>query len=250
MSRVKMVLSYDGTNYHGWQIQDNAVTVQGKLHEALKDLFSEEVTVFGCSRTDTGVHAKKFVCHADLPREFPIEKLPFALNTRLPKDIAVLYAENVSDDFHARFSCRGKTYSYRLWNERIRNPIEVNRAGFWPTPLDAENMNRISKAFVGSHDFASFMATGSVIENTVREIYSFDVKREGSFIVFTVSGNGFLYNMVRIMVGTLIYADLGKLDRSVEEVILSKDRTLAGITVPAQGLYLENPFYDCILLFC
>ena len=244
MNRVKIELSYDGTHYHGWQIQDNAVTVQGKIQEALKALFSEDVTVFGCSRTDTGVHAKKFVCHADLPRSFPIDKLPFALNAHLPGDIAILHAENVSDDFHARFSCKGKTYTYRLWNERIRNPLELNKAGFWPTPLDAENMNRISKAFVGSHDFAAFMASGSVIEDTVREIYSFDVRREGSFIVFTVSGNGFLYNMVRIMVGTLIYADQGRLDRSVEDVILSKDRTLAGITVSPQGLYLENPFYD------
>ncbi len=244
MSRVKITLSYDGTGYHGWQIQSNAVTVQEKIQNALKELFQEEITVFGCSRTDAGVHAKKFVCHADLPREFHLDKLPFAMNASLPDDIAVLSAEKVSDDFHARFSCKGKTYSYRLWNERIRNPFEVNRAGFWPVPLNAEHMNELAKAFVGKHDFAAFMATGSVIEDTVREIYCVDVKREGSFIIFTVCGNGFLYNMVRIMVGTLIYADIGRLDRSIEEVILSKDRTLAGITVTPQGLYLESPFYD------
>ena len=244
MSRVKITLSYDGTCYHGWQMQSNAVTVQEKIQNSLKELFKEEIIVFGCSRTDAGVHAKKFVCHADLPREFPLDKLPFAMNSCLPDDIAVLSAESVSEDFHARFSCKGKTYSYRLWNERIRNPFEEHRAGFWPVPLDAKRMDQFAKSFVGRHDFAAFMATGSTIEDTVREIYSFDVKREGSLITFTVCGNGFLYNMVRIMVGTLIYADIGRLDRSIDDVILSKDRTLAGITVSAQGLYLESPFYD------
>ncbi len=244
MNRVKITLSYDGTCYHGWQIQSNAVTVQEKIQDALKELFKEEVTVHGCSRTDAGVHAKNFVCHADLPHKIPLDKLPFAMNACLPGDIAVLSAEQVSDDFHARFSCKGKTYSYRLWNERIRNPFEEYRAGFWPVQLNAERMNEYAKAFVGKHDFAAFMATGSTIEDTVREIYSFDVKREGSFIIFTVCGNGFLYNMVRIMVGTLIYADIGRLDRSIKDIICSKDRTLAGITVSAQGLYLEAPFYD------
>lgn len=246
MNRIKITLSYDGTNYHGWQIQPNAITVQGELQRALSELFGEEITVFGCSRTDAGVHAKNFVCHTDLPRAFPLDKLPFAVNSLLPRDIAVKEASDVPDDFHARFSCRGKTYSYRLQNARIRDPFEQYRAGFWPTLLDAERMNQFAKEFIGVHDFAAFMATGSVVEDTVRKIMSFDVKREGDIIVFTVCGNGFLYNMVRIMVGTLIYADCGKLDRSITDIIESRDRTLAGITVPPQGLYLEQPYFDSI----
>lgn len=243
MSRVKLTIAYLGTAYHGWQIQDNAVTVQEKIQNALYELFSEPVTVHGASRTDAGVHAKAFVAHTDLPRSFPLEKLPLALNAHLPSDIGVLSAELVADDFHARFSCRGKTYSYRLINSRLRNPLEADRAGFWPVPLSAENMNEACKAFVGRHDFTAFMATGSRIEDAVREIYDFSVKREGDVITFTVTGNGFLYNMVRIMVGTLIYDDLNKLDRCIADVILSRDRTLAGITVPPQGLYLEKVYY-------
>jgi len=244
MIRVKITLCYDGTNYHGWQIQPNATTVQGELQKALLEVFKEPISVFGCSRTDAGVHAKCFVCHADLPWQFPLEKLPFALNAILPADIAVKFAVQVNSNFHARFSCKGKTYSYRLYNARIRDPFEKHRSGFWPTDLDAEKMNQFAKEFVGTHDFSAFMATGSVIEDAVRTIYSFDVKREGEVVVFTVSGNGFLYNMVRIMVGTLIYAACGKLDRSISQIILSGDRTLAGITMPPQGLYLERPFYE------
>ena len=243
MNRIKLTLSYDGTDFHGWQVQPNARTVQGELQKALQELFGVSMVVQGCSRTDAGVHAKNFVCHADLPRRFPLDKLPFALNALLPPDIAVKRAEAAPDDFHARFSCTGKTYSYRLLNARIRDPFEKHRAGFWPTPLNAERMDRFAQEFVGVHDFAAFMATGSVMENTVRKILSFDVKRDDDLIIFTVCGNGFLYNMVRIMVGTLIYADVGKLDRSISEIITSGDRTLAGITVPPQGLYLEQPYF-------
>ena len=247
MNRVKITLSYDGTLFHGWQIQPNDRTVQGEVQKALSQLFGTEMHVFGCSRTDAGVHAKKFVCHTDLPKPFPLDKLPFALNAMLPYDVSIKKAESVSDDFHARFSCTGKTYSYYLHNARIRDPFQKHRAGFWPTPLNAERMDAFAKQFIGRHDFASFMATGSVIEDTVREIVSFDVKREGDMIVFTVCGNGFLYNMVRIMVGTLIYADVGRLDRSISDIITAKDRTLAGITVSPQGLYLEEPCFEPIV---
>ncbi len=242
--RVKITLSYDGSRYHGWQIQSNAITVQGELQNALESLFSVKVKTAGCSRTDAGVHARNFVCHVDLPHLFPLDKLPFALNALLPSDIAVLSALEVDDSFHARFSCLGKRYCYRLWNDRIRNPLEARYAGFWPVPLNADNMNKLAQQFVGTYDFSAFMASGSEIEDTVREIYSFSVTKQGNMIFFTVEGNGFLYNMVRIMVGTLIYADLEKLDRSIADVIVSKDRTLAGITVSPQGLYLDMPFYN------
>ncbi len=244
MIRIKLVIAYDGSAYHGWQIQPNAVTVQGTLQAVLSEVYKESITLFGCSRTDAGVHAKNFVCHADVPFAIPLDKLPLALNAYLPDDISVLKAEEVSSDFHARFSCKGKTYQYLLWNGRIRDPFLQKRAGFHPSPLNAENMNQMAQSFVGEHDFTAFMAAGSEITDAVRTIYSFSVERSGDLIIFTVSGNGFLYNMVRIMVGTLISADQGKLDRSLPEIILSKDRTLAGITVPPQGLYLEAPFFD------
>lgn len=244
MKRVALVLGYDGSAYHGWQIQNNAVTVQGELQKALCQLFKTEVSVSGCSRTDAGVHAKRFVCHFDLPFSFPLERLPLALNALLPFDIAVKEAIAVPDDFHARFSCRGKTYVYRLWNAPTRSPFESRRAGFWPVGLHADRMNAYAQDFVGEHDFAAFMATGSVIEDTVRKISCFSVNREEDVICFSVTGNGFLYNMVRIMVGTLIYADLGKLERTIPEIIISRDRTLAGITVPPQGLYLEKIYFD------
>jgi len=243
MSRIRMDLSYDGSAYHGWQIQENARTVQGTVQKALKELFEQEISLSGCSRTDAGVHAKHFVCHFDTSRTFPWEKLPLALNARLPEDIAVFRATPVSPSFHARFSCQGKSYHYRLINCRIRDPFEKDRAAFWPVPLCAQTMHLAAQDFVGEHDFSAFMATGSQVKDTVRTIFSFSVNRSGDCIDFVVSGNGFLYNMVRIMVGTLIYENLGKLDRSISEIIRSCDRTLAGITVPPQGLYLEQVFY-------
>lgn len=243
MSRIKCYLSYDGSAYHGWQIQQNAVTVQGVLQEALQKLFGCSIAVHGCSRTDAGVHAREFVCHFDLPHPFPADRMPLALNALLPGDVVVKKAEACADDFHARFHCKGKTYCYRLWNDRVRDPFELSHAGFWPTPLRAEAMNRSAAAFVGTHDFSAFMATGSKIEDAVRTIYDCAVTREDHLICFFVTGNGFLYNMVRIMVGTLIYDDLGKLDRSISEIIASRDRTLAGITVPPQGLFLEKVYY-------
>lgn len=244
MNRVKITLSYDGTRFHGWQIQPNNRTVQGEIQKALAELFDTNIQVFGCSRTDAGVHAQNFVCHADLPRPFPLEKLPFALNAILPNDVAIKKAESVTDDFHARFSCTGKTYSYYLHNARIRDPFMVHRAGFWPTPLNAERMDAFAKEFVGTHDFAAFMATGSVVEDTARRILSFDVKREGDTIVFTVCGNGFLYNMVRIMVGTLLDVAEGRIaPDGIPQIIASRDRRLAGATAPPEGLYLNRVVY-------
>lgn len=243
MIRVKAYLSYEGTSFHGWQIQPNAVTVQGELQIALKKIFGEHVPTVGCSRTDAGVHAENFVCHMDLPWSFPLEKLPFALNALLPAGIAVHRAEFAEEGFHARFSCKGKTYRYCIHNARIRDPFLEKRAYFYPVSLDAERMNENAQAFVGSHDFAAFMASGSEMENTVRHMSECFVQRFGDLIEFQVTGNGFLYNMVRIMVGTLISSAAEKLVYSVPEILASKDRTLAGITVPPHGLYLKKVYY-------
>jgi len=243
MIRVKLTLSYVGTQYHGWQIQNNATSVQDTLQKALSQLYHIPISVQGCSRTDTGVHAKLFVCHFDACESIPMVKLPLALNALLPGDISAQFAQIVPNTFHARFSCKGKTYCYRVHNSRLRNPFEEYRSFFWSYPLDAMLMHREAQAFLGEHDFSAFMASGSEMENTVRRIDRFSVDRIGDVIEFRVTGNGFLYNMVRIMVGTLIYASMGKLDRSLSEIIQSRDRTLAGITVPPQGLYLEEVHY-------
>ncbi|MBR2615261.1 MAG: tRNA pseudouridine(38-40) synthase TruA [Clostridia bacterium] len=244
MSRAVLRLSYDGTGFHGWQVQSNAVTVQGLLMSALETLFSRKVPVAGCSRTDAGVHAKTFVCHADLPSPFPLERLPLALNALLPGGIVVHEAKPAPADFHARFSCKGKTYRYLVHNARVRDPFLQNRAYFYPKPLDAIRMNEAAAAYVGTHDFYAFMASGAEVEDTVRTIYDFRVIRNVDQIDFVVTGNGFLYNMVRIMVGTLISGEAGKLSHPISEIIALRDRTKAGITVPAHGLYLENVFYD------
>ncbi len=243
MIRAKITLCYDGTDFHGWQIQSNAVTVQGEMQKALRTLFGTVVPLVGCSRTDAGVHAEIFVCHGDLPHPFPLERLPLALNALLPGGISVLGAEEAQEGFHARFSCRGKTYHYRVYNARLRNPFEEKRAYFFPRELSADRMHQSAQSFVGKHDFAAFMATGSEVEDTVREIYEFTVKREGNVIDFRVTGNGFLYNMVRILVGTLISEEMGKLSLPISQILSSRDRTLAGITVPPQGLYLEKVYY-------
>jgi len=243
MMRAILTLCYDGTDFHGWQIQSNAVTVQGELMAALKKIFGAPVPVAGCSRTDAGVHAKTFVCHADLPSPFPLDRLPLALNALLPASIAVQSAESAPEGFHARFSCKGKTYCYRVYNARLRDPFQEHRAYFFPRPLDAERMHLAAQWYVGKHDFAAFAATGSVVEDTVRTIYDFSVERKGDLIEFRVTGNGFLYNMVRIMVGTLISREMGKLSYEIPEILERGDRTLAGITVPPQGLYLERVCY-------
>ncbi len=243
MNRVKLTLAYDGTHFHGWQLQANAVTVQEVLQNALKVLFDTDITVYGCSRTDAGVHAKNFVCHFDMPRLFPLDKLPLALNAHLPDSIGILSAETVDDTFHARFSCKGKTYRYLIHNARLRDPFLEKRAYFYPIPLNAERMNMLAQSYIGEKDFAAFMAAGSSVQDTVRKMQSCSVIRNGDLIEFSVTGNGFLYNMVRIMVGTLILSDQGKLERSISEILSSKDRTLAGVTVPPQGLYLEKVYY-------
>ncbi len=243
MTRVKAYLSYEGTFFHGWQIQSNAITVQGELQNALHKIFGEHVPTVGCSRTDAGVHAEEFVCHMDLPWSFPLEKLPFALNALLPSGIAVRFAEFAQEGFHARFSCKGKTYRYVIHNARIRDPFLGKRAYFYPIPLDTEMMHKNAQAFVGVHDFAALMASGSEVEDTVRHMLECSVQRDGDLVEFQVTGNGFLYNMVRIMVGTLISSVSGKLEYSIPEILVSKNRTLAGITAPPQGLYLKKVYY-------
>ena len=244
MRNLLLTLAYNGAAYHGWQRQNNALTVQQVVEESLSGLLGEDITVNGCSRTDAGVHAKTYCLTFGTETTIPPMGLIRGLNDRLPGDIAVRECREMPADFHARFSCRGKEYLYIVHNSEIKDPFYKDTAMRWRYPIDAELLDKEAKDFIGEHDFKAFCSADCDKENTVREIYSYDVRREGDLVRFTVSGSGFLYNMVRITVGTLLYIGEGKLPQgSIPRLIESRDRTLAGKTVEPGGLYLNRVFY-------
>lgn len=244
MTNYKVTVSYRGTAYHGFQIQEDVPTVQGTIEDAIYKLIGERVTINGCSRTDAGVHANEFVFNVSLDSTINERGIIYGLNGVLPPDIAVLSCEIANDDFHARYDCRGKEYVYIIHNSEIKSPFYADTAYRSWYPIDAEKLNTACKDFIGTHDFKSFCATACDKEITVRTIYDFKVEREGDLVKFTVSGDGFLYNMVRIMVGTLLFINDGKLAvDSIPEIIRGLDRTRAGKTVPPQGLYLNKVYY-------
>ena len=242
-----LTVAYDGSNYHGYQVQNGQTTIQEKLQDAIEALLGKRYPIVGCSRTDSGVHARDFKAtfstDADAPK-IPVEKLPIALNLHLPDDIAIKNAEEASESFHVRYDVKTKEYEYLILNSRIRSPFLCGRTYFYSTPLDVESMNEAAQFFVGTHDFSAFISSGSDVEDRVRTIYSCIVERNGELVTVRISGNGFLYNMVRIIVGTLIEVSSGKLSPSeIPEIILSGDRSMAGYTVPACGLYLNRVEY-------
>ena len=210
MKRVKMVVAYDGTNYSGWQLQKNAVTIEQKLNEALFDLLGEEIQVTGASRTDAGVHSLGNVCVFDTNTRMPAEKICYALNTRLPEDIVVQSSCEVDADFHPRAGKSAKTYEYRILNRDFRDPTRRLDTYFYHYDLDVEAMQRAAAFLEGEHDFKSFASVHAQVETTVRTIYHCTVKKDEDIIRIRVSGNGFLYNMVRIIAGTLIEVGAGK----------------------------------------
>lgn len=244
MRNLLLEISYNGMNYHGWQVQSNAVTVQEKLQDAIESVFGRREDIKGCSRTDSGVHAKMFCCNFKTDKNIPVEKVPDALNANLPSDISVKSCKEMPFDFHARYDCKGKEYVYRIWNDKTRNPFLDKLCYFYKYNVDVDILSQEAKAFIGKYDFSAFCAAGSSVEDKVREIYSFDVKRADNEILFIVSGNGFLYNMVRIMVGTLLDISSGKIEKgSIRKIIESQDRANAGFTAPAEGLYLNSVYY-------
>jgi tRNA pseudouridine38-40 synthase len=248
MKNYRVKLAYRGTNYHGFQRQSNAVTVQQAVEDAMSALLGEPVTIYGCSRTDAGVHAREFYFSFRTENHIPPRGIVFGTNARLNDDIALLSCEEMPPDFHARYSCRGKEYEYLVHNTEIKDPFYFDTAYRLSSPLHAELLDAEAKQFIGEHDFKSFCSADCDKENTTRTIYSFDVKRDGKLVSFRVAGNGFLYNMVRIMVGTLISIDEGKLEQgAIKRLLAERDRTLSGRTVPPQGLYLDRVFYDDIL---
>lgn len=244
MRNLLITISYDGSAYHGWQVQKNAVTVQQVFQKAVEKLFRQKTDIKGCSRTDSGVHAKMYCVSIKTQKNIPCENIITGLNTYLPKDIAVTGCIEVADDFHARYSVKSKEYVYRIYNSQIRNPFLKNYALHYRYPIDAKYLNEEAQAFLGSHDFSGFCSAKSDVEDTVRTVYSFSVTRNGDEVIFSVEADGFLYNMVRIMVGTLLFVNEGKIKQGeLADVIKSKDRKRAGKTAPAHGLYLNNVKY-------
>ncbi len=246
-------ISFLGTSYCGYQVQPNVPTVQGQLNIAAKDLFGFDCDIVGCSRTDSGVHANHFFATVTerskkyIETSIPPSKLAMALSVRLPADISVNSVRVVDDDFHARYDVKYKEYEYLIWNSAMRNPFLHDRAWHYPKRIDDAHLKKMQHAathFIGTHDFSSYMAADSSVSTTVRTIYSADVYREGDLIHFKVSADGFLYNMVRILTGTLIAAGEDKISPDeIPEITLSKDRGRAGVTAPPHGLYLNKVVY-------
>lgn len=245
MKNIALQLMYVGTAYHGWQVQKNAVSVAETLEKALTLVVGHPVKCTGAGRTDAGVHAEIYVANFRTDSRIPCDRLPLAVNTRLPEDIVVTGATEVPESFNAISSCRKKEYTYRIYNSHIRNAFYVNRAWFYPKPLDEAAMGRAARHFVGTHDFAAVRSVGTETKTTVRTVHYFEVSRSGPLIECRVCADGFLYNMARAMVGTCVYAAEGKFSPDEIPLILEgKNRTAAGPTVPPGGLYMTKLWYD------
>lgn len=244
MVRVKLIVAYDGTNYCGWQIQDNGITIEEILNRELSSLLKEDIKVIGASRTDSGVHALGNVAVFDTETKIPPEKISFALNQRLPEDIRIQESCQVADDFHPRFCDTIKTYEYKIWNARFPNPIVRLYSKFVYYKIDMEKMQMAAEYLVGEHDFKSFCSTRTQVENTVRTVTEISFRREGDMIIMKICGTGFLYNMVRIIMGTLLKCGMGMYEPEyVKEILEACDRQKAGPKAEACGLTLVGIEY-------
>ncbi len=245
MRTLLLTLRFLGTNYHGWQVQENAKSIMEEVQDAVEALFGTRDPITGCSRTDTGVHADMFCCTLRTENPISCYRLIAGMNAKLPEDIAVSDCIEVPDDFHPRYDATAKQYRYRIWNGKARNPFWEGRAHYVHPPLDVERMNENAKDFLGTHDFTSFTNSKEVINENVRTVRRAEVFREGECIVFLVEADGFLYNMVRIMAGTLLAMETGQRESGTIPAILdARDRSAAGKTAPACGLYLHRVFYE------
>ena len=244
MRNIALKLMYVGTAYHGWQVQKNAASVEETLEKCLALVVGHEVKCTGAGRTDAGVHAQVYIANFRTTSSIPCDRLPLAVNTRLPDDIVVVKATEVPDEFNAIGSCLKKEYTYRIYNSRIRNAFYVDRAWFYPKHLSEAVMQAAADQFVGTHDFAAVRSVGTETRTTVRTVHYFRIERHGDLIECRVCADGFLYNMVRAMVGTCVYAAEGKFPpEAVADILLSRNRTAAGPTVPPGGLYMTNLWY-------
>ena len=239
MRRIKLVVAYDGTNYHGWQFQPEEITVEGELNKALSSLLKREIKVIGASRTDAGVHAYGNVAVFDTDSSIPGNKFAYALNGLLPEDIRIISSCDAAEGFHPRYDCTDKTYEYRICRSEFMIPTKRLYAAHVCYKLDVEKMREAAKTFIGEHDFAAFCSAGSTVESTVRTVNSLEIIEEADDLIIRINGSGFLYNMVRIIAGTLIYAGSGKMSvEDCKKALESLNRELAGPTAPAKGLYL------------
>ena len=244
MKNIALTLMYDGSNYFGYQRQSGFVTIQQVIEDALSKITKEKITVSGCGRTESAVHALNYVLSFKTNSSMPTEKYPVALNSILPEDISVIGAKDVPDSFDGRFSVKRKTYIYKIHNSEIPNPFLKKYSCHYKYKLDIEKMRESAKHIIGEHDFRCFMASGAQVKTTVRTVYDLTLTQDGDDIEISITSNGFLYNMVRIIAGTLMYVGGGKLNPSdVEKIVSSGDRRLAGITAPPQGLYLKSVEY-------
>lgn len=244
MRNILLTVMYDGTAYFGWQLQPDKPTIAREIMVAMEKIIGEAHTLYVSGRTDAGVHALMQTANFYTESKISAEKLVTALNAKLPRDIVVVSAKDVSLDFNARGSAKGKTYTYLIYNARQLSPFYADRAWHIRHELNIEAMKNAARVLEGTHDFKSFMAAGSIVTNTVRTIYAIDVSKEGPLVKFRVSGNGFLYNMVRIIAGTLMYAGSGKLSADdVKAILEARDRTQGAKTAPPEGLYLTEVRY-------
>ena len=239
MKRIGLIVAYDGTNYCGWQVQPNGITIQGELNRCLSELLGEEIETIGASRTDAGVHAMGNVAVFDTNTRIPGEKISYALNQRLPEDIRIQLSEEMPLDFHPRYCDSVKTYEYRILNRRFPVPTERLYSYFYHYKLDVEKMRAATSYLIGRHGFASFCGSGAQVKSTVRTIRSIEIERYEDMITIRISGEGFLYNMVRIIAGTLIEIGNGQYPpERMKKILDARDREYAGPTAPARGLTL------------
>ena len=249
MRRLLVTIRYDGSQYHGWQVQKNATSVQSVVQDALQQVLQSRLDIHGCSRTDAGVHAREYCFHFDTDHIIKPDHLILAMNRNLPDDIAVSDCRQVSGDFHARYSCVAKQYVYQIYNGRFRDPFHDRGWYFYPYQMDVERMNEAAQHFLGRHDFIGFCSVGGKMHDTVRTVSEARVERDGDEVRFCVTADGFLYNMVRIMTGTLLSVAQGKIQPDeMPGLIASCSRARAGVTAPANGLWLNRVFYENLLL--
>ena len=244
LSRRLLKISYLGTNYCGWQVQPNGISVQAVLGEALEKLLLDKVNISGCSRTDSGVHAKEFYLHFDTNSNIPDKGLVLGLNTLLPDDICAVSCNTVADDFHARYNAKGKNYKYEIYFSEIPNPFWQGRKLRLKKEPDFERAKQFCSLVIGKHDFASFSSSGRTVTDTVRTVSDCTVSKEGNCWTFSVTADGFLYNMVRIMVGSMLFFAEGKITKEdIEKAFENENRALLGNTVAPDGLYLNKVYY-------
>ena len=245
MRNIKIIIEYDGKDFNGWQKQPNKLNIQGEIERAIEEVTGEKVDLIASGRTDAGVHALGQVANFKIEKDIPIEKIPYALNSKLKKSIRIKDAKEVDEKFHSRYTCKRKTYKYVINNSVQGTAIYRNLQYHFPEKLDDVKMNEAAKYLIGEHDFKSFKASGTSSKSSIRTIYNASVKREEEIVTIELTGNGFLYNMVRIIAGTLIDVGTGKINaKDVKEILDAKNRLKAGKTLPPNGLYLVNVEYE------